>query len=50
MNLWMVYNCSMKSSGKYTKDGKKVNVICIVDWNHERSGVLIDHFKNFKGI
>ena len=33
-----------------TKDGKKVNVACIVDRNHERSVVVLDHFRNFKGI
>ena len=33
-----------------TKDGKKVNVLCIIDLNHERSVVVLDHFKNFKGI
>ena len=33
-----------------TKDGKKVNVLCIVDQNHERSVVALDHFRNFKGI
>ena len=30
------------------KDGKKVNVLCIVDRNHERSVVVLDHFRNFK--
>ena len=33
-----------------TKDGKKVNVLCIVDQNHERPVVVLDHFRNFKGI
>ena len=33
-----------------TKDGKKVNVLCIVDQNHERTVVVLDHFRNFKGI
>ena len=32
------------------KDGKKVNVLGIVDRNHGRSVVVLDHFKNFKGI
>ena len=32
------------------KDGKKVNVLCIVDQNLERSVVVLDHFRNFKGI
>ena len=32
------------------KDGKKVNVLCIADRNHERSVVVLDHFRNFKGI
>ena len=40
--------CNMKSSGTYTKEGKKVNVLCIVDQNHERSA--LDHFRKFKGI
>ena len=25
-------------------------VLCIVDRNHERSVVALDHFRNFKGI
>ena len=33
-----------------TEDWKKVNVLCIVDQNHERSLVLLDHFRNSKGI
>ena len=37
----------MKSSGN-TKYGKKVNVLCIVEWNHERSVVVLDHFRDFK--
>ena len=31
------------------KDGKKVNVFYVVDWSHERSVVVLDHFRNFKG-
>ena len=27
-----------------------MNILCIVDRNHERFVVLPDHFKNFKGI
>ena len=33
-----------------TKDWKNVNVLCIVDRNHGRSVVVLDHFRNFKGI
>ena len=33
-----------------TKDGKNVNVLCIVDQKHERSVVVLNHFRNFKGI
>ena len=33
-----------------TKDGKKVNALCVVGQNHERSVVVLDHFRNFKGI
>ena len=27
-----------------------MNVLCIVDRNHERSVVALDHFRNFKGL
>ena len=33
-----------------TIDGKKTNAVCIVDRNHERSVVFLDHFRNFKDI
>ena len=32
------------------KYGKKVNELCIVDQNHERSVAALEHFKNFQGI
>ena len=41
--------CNMKSYGKYER-WEKVNVLCIVDRNHERYVVVLDHFRNFKGI
>ena len=55
MNLWMVYICNLKSSGwkvppAIGKDEKKVNVLDIVDRNHQRSAIAVDHSKNFKGI
>ena len=41
----------MKSSGKYIrKDGKKENEVYIVDQNHQRSVIAVDHSMNFKGI
>ena len=41
----------MKSSGKNIgKDGKKVNLLYIVDQNHQRSVIVKDHSRNFKGI
>ena len=43
----MVCTCNMKSPGKNER-WKKVNVLCIVDRNHE--GSVLDHFRNFKGI
>ena len=50
MNLWMVYIAIWKAL-ESTKDGrKKVNVLCIVDRNHSRSVVVLDHFRNFKEI
>ena len=33
-----------------TKDGKKVYVVCMIDRNRKRSVVVLDHFRNFKGI
>ena len=41
--------CNVKTSGKY-KGWEEGNVLCIVDRNHERSVVVLDHFRNFKGI
>ena len=32
------------------KDGKKLNVLYIVDQNHQRSGIVVDHSRNFKDI
>ena len=47
MNLWMFYTYNMIRSGRKvpTTDEKKVNAFCIVDWNHERSVVALDHFR-----
>ena len=50
----MVYIYNMKSSGwkvppTIGKDGKKVNVLYIVDRNHQRSAIAVDHSKYFKG-
>ena len=33
-----------------TKDGKKVNVLCIVDRNHKRLVVVLDHFSNLEAF
>ena len=49
MNLWQAYTCNMKSSGK-CKNGTKVNLICIVDQDHQRSVVVIDYSRKLKGI
>ena len=32
------------------KDEKKVNVLYIVDQNHQRYVILVDNFRNFKNI
>ena len=40
---------AMKSSGKYER-WKEVKLLCIVDRNQERSVLVLDHFRNFKGI
>ena len=45
----MVYTCNMKTL-ESTKDRKKMNVLCLVDQNNKRSVVVLDHFRNFKGI
>ena len=39
--------CNMKSSGM---DERWEEGECTVDQNHGRSVVVIDHFRNFKGI
>ena len=41
--------CSGKAL-ESTKDGKKVNILCIIDQNHERPVVVLDHFRNFNDI
>ena len=33
-----------------TKEGKKVNVLCIVAQKHERSMFVLDHFRDFEEI
>ena len=33
-----------------TQYGKKMNILCILDRNHERSVFVLDHFRKFKGI
>ena len=41
----------MKSSGNTKQtDGNKVKVLYIVDRNHQRSVVVVDHFRNFNGV
>ena len=52
MSLYDGLTCNMKSTGslKSTKNEKKVNVLCIIDQNYERSVVALNHFRNFKGI
>ena len=45
---WFILAVWKDQEGK--KDGKKVNVLCIFDRNHERSVVVLDHFTDFKGI
>ena len=52
MNLWMVYIIILAiwiALGS-TKEGKKVNVLCIVAQNHERSVFVLDHFRDFEEI
>ena len=48
MNLLMVYTGKMRSSGKY--EIWEEGVLCNVDRNHRRFVVVIDHFRNVKGI
>ena len=48
----MVYICNMKNSGKYNTERWEglLKVCFIVDRNHQRSVVVVDHFRNIKGI
>ena len=51
MNLWIVYNIlAIWRALESGTEGKKVSVLYIVAWNQERSVVVIEHFRNFKGI
>ena len=52
MSLYDGLTCNMESTGslKSTKNEKKVNVLCIIDQNYERSVVVLNYFRNFKGI
>ena len=52
MSLYDGLTCNMKSTGslKSTKNEKKMNVLCIIDQNYERSVVVLNHFRSFKGI
>ena len=46
----MVYTCKACKALESTKDEKKMNVLCIVYQNHERSVVVLDYFRNFKDV
>ena len=35
---------------RYWKDGYEVNVLCIVDQDHQRPMIAVNHFMKFKGI
>ena len=51
MNLYEWLNLQYeKLALESTKDGKKMNALCIVDRHHKRSVVVLDHVRNFKGI
>ena len=41
--------CNMKSSGKYER-WKEGECTLYLDRNHERSVVVLDYIRNFKGI
>ena len=46
----MVYICNMRNTGKYnTKTWEEVNVLYIVDQNHQRSVIVVEQSRNFKG-
>ena len=47
MNLWML---DWRDKMGRWKDGKKVNVLCIVNRDHQRSAVAVDHPRNCKCI
>ena len=32
------------------KDGQKLDVVCVIDQDHQRSAIVVDHFRKFKGI
>ena len=50
--LWMVYACSMKGLEEVEKLGRLVemNVLCIVDQDHQWWVIAVDHTSKFKVI
>ena len=42
----MVYTCNDEELWKVHKRWEKVNVLSIIDRNHQRSMVAVDHFRN----
>ena len=46
--LYLQYEEPVESAIR--KDGKKLNVVYVVDQNHQRSVIVIDHSRNFKDI
>ena len=53
MNLWMVYICNIMwraLESTIRKDGKKVNVLYIVELNHQRAMIVVDNSRSFNGI
>ena len=50
--LWMVYTCNLKELGEVEKLGRLVemNVLCIVDQDHQWWVIAVDHTSKFKVI
>ena len=51
MSLWIVYTCSIKRLEGVEKMGRRwMDVVCVIDQDHQRSAIVVDHFRKFKGI
>ena len=48
--LWVTYTCNVCGTARGSwKDGWTVNLLCIVDQDHQRKAILVDYSSKIKG-